>query len=121
MDDAPVLAERRAGYRVITLNRPRYLNAFNEAMHRALRRALAEAEEDGDCRALLLTGAGAAFCAGQDLRERVTADGKTTVLGNALETYYNPLVRKLRALPIPVVAAVNGVAARRRRQRRARL
>src|SRR5262245_10590216 len=111
MDDAPVLAERRAGYRVITLNRPRYLNAFNEAMHRALRRALAEAEEDGDCRALLLTGAGAAFCAGQDLRERVTADGKTTVLGNALETYYNPLVRKLRALPIPVVAAVNGVAA----------
>ena len=111
MDDAPVLTERRAGYRVITLNRPRYLNAFNEPMHRALRRALADAEEDSDCRALLLTGAGAAFCAGQDLRERVTADGKTTVLGNALETYYNPLVRKLRALPIPVVAAVNGVAA----------
>ena len=111
IDDAPVLTERRAGYRVITLNRPRYLNAFNEAMHQALRRALAEAEEDSDCRALLLTGAGAAFCAGQDLRERVTADGKTAVLGNALETYYNPLVRKLRALPIPVVAAVNGVAA----------
>src|SRR2546429_9750460 len=111
MEEAPVLVERRAGYRVITLNRPRYLNAFNEAMHQALRRALAEAEEDSDCRALLLTGAGAAFCAGQDLRERVTADGKTAVLGNALETYYNPLVRKLRALPIPVVAAVNGVAA----------
>src|SRR5919201_1637848 len=111
MDDAPVLTERRAGYRVITLNRPRYLNAFNETMHRALRGALAEAEEDGDCRALLLTGAGGAFCAGQDLRERVTAEGKTTVLGEALETYYNPLVRKLRALPFPVVAAVNGVAA----------
>ena len=111
MDDAPVLTERRAGYRVITLNRPRYLNAFNEPMHRALRRALVDAEEDSDCRALLLTGAGAAFCAGQDLRERVTADGKTAVLGNALETYYNPLVRKLRALPIPLVAAVNGVAA----------
>ena len=111
MDDAPVLTERREGYRVITLNRPRYLNAFNEAMHRALRGALAEAEEDGDCRALLLTGAGGAFCAGQDLRERVTAEGKTTVLGEALETYYNPLVRKLRALPFPVVAAVNGVAA----------
>src|SRR5215468_1557384 len=111
MEEAPVLVERRAGYRVITLNRPRQLNAFNEAMQQALKRALAEAEEDCDCRALLLTGAGAAFCAGQDLRERVTADGKTTVLGNALETYYNPLVRKLRALPIPVVAAVNGLAA----------
>ncbi len=110
-DEAPVLVVRRAGYRVITLNRPKQLNAFNEAMHQALKRALAEAEEDGDCRALLLTGAGRAFCAGQDLRERMSKDGKTSVLGGALETYYNPLVRKLRALPFPVVAAVNGVAA----------
>src|SRR5262249_44038089 len=74
MEEAPVLVERRAGYRVITLNRPRQLNAFNEAMQQALKRALAEAEEDCDCRALLLTGAGRAFCAGQDLRERITAD-----------------------------------------------
>src|SRR5262245_29396516 len=111
MEEAPVLVERRAGYRVITLNRPRQLNAFNEAMHQALKRALAEAEEDSDCRALLLTGAGRAFCAGQDLRERITPDGKTMVLGDALDTHYNPLVRKLRALPFPVVAAVNGVAA----------
>ena len=111
MEDAPVLVERRAGYRVITLNRPRQLNAVNEAMQQALKRSLAEAEEDCDCRALLLTGAGRAFCAGQDLRERMTADGKTTVLGSTLDTYYNPLVRKLRTLPFPVVAAVNGVAA----------
>ena len=111
MEEAPVLVERRAGYRVITLNRPKQLNAFNEAMHQALKRALAEAEDDADCRALLVTGAGRAFCAGQDLRERMSADGKTTVLGSALDTYYNPLVRKLRALPFPVVAAVNGVAA----------
>jgi 2-(1,2-epoxy-1,2-dihydrophenyl)acetyl-CoA isomerase len=111
MEEAPVLVERRAGYRVITLNRPRQLNAFNEAMHQDLKRALAEAEEDSDCRALLLTGAGRAFCAGQDLRERMTPDGKTMVLGDALDTHYNPLVRKLRALPFPVVAAVNGVAA----------
>ena len=111
MEDAPVLIERRAGYRVITLNRPRQLNAFNEAMHQELKRALAEAEEDSDCRALLLTGAGRAFCAGQDLRERITPDSKTMVLGDALDTHYNPLVRKLRALPFPVVAAVNGVAA----------
>src|SRR6476469_7814619 len=110
-DESPVLVERRAGYRVITLNRPRQLNAFNEAMHQDLKRALAEAEEDSDCRALLLTGAGRAFCAGQDLRERMTPDGKTMVLGDALDTHYNPLVRKLRALPFPVVAAVNGVAA----------
>src|SRR5262249_19754976 len=111
MEESPVLVERCAGYRVITLNRPRQLNAFNEAMQQALKRALAEAEEDCDCRALLLTGAGRAFCAGQDLRERITADGKTIVLGDALDTHYNPLVRKLRALPFPVVAAVNGVAA----------
>ena len=110
-DESPVLVERGAGYRVITLNRPKQLNAFNEAMHQALKRALSEAEEDSDCRALMLTGAGRAFCSGQDLRERISADGKTTVLGSALETYYNPLVRKLRALPFPVVAAVNGVAA----------
>jgi 2-(1,2-epoxy-1,2-dihydrophenyl)acetyl-CoA isomerase len=111
MQEAPVLVERCAGYRVLTLNRPQRLNAFNEAMHQALKRALAEAEEDGDCRALLLTGAGRAFCAGQDLNERISKDGKVSVLGAALEAYYNPLVRKLRELPFPVVAAVNGVAA----------
>jgi 2-(1,2-epoxy-1,2-dihydrophenyl)acetyl-CoA isomerase len=110
-DESPVLVERCAGYRVITLNRPKHLNAFNEAMHQALKRALADAEDDSDCRALMLTGAGRAFCSGQDLRDRISKDGKTTVLGSALETYYNPLVRKLRALPFPVVAAVNGVAA----------
>ena len=64
-----------------------------------------EAETDADCRALLLTGAGRGFCAGQDLNERVGPDRKTLVFGNALETYYNPLVRLLRELPFPVVAA----------------
>jgi 2-(1,2-epoxy-1,2-dihydrophenyl)acetyl-CoA isomerase len=58
-DESPVLVERCAGYRVITLNRPKQLNAFNEAMHQALKRALADAEDDSDCRALMLTGAGA--------------------------------------------------------------
>src|SRR5258706_813678 len=111
MEEAPVLVERREGYRVVTLNRPRHLNAFTEAMHAHLKRALAEAEDDGDCRALVLPGAGRALCAGQDLNERVGKDGKAVVLGSALDTYYNPLVRKLRALPFPVVAAVNGVAA----------
>jgi 2-(1,2-epoxy-1,2-dihydrophenyl)acetyl-CoA isomerase len=111
MEERPILMERRAGYRVITLNRPHRLNAFTEAMHQALKGALAEAEEDSDCRALLLTGAGRGFCAGQDLNDRLAKPGETVVLGGTLEAYYNPLVRKLRALPFPVVAAVNGVAA----------
>jgi len=111
MDETSILVERHAGYRVITLNRPQRLNAFTEAMHQELKRALAEAESDDGCRALLLTGAGRGFCAGQDLNERISADGKTSVLGGALDAHYNPLVRKLRSLPFPVVAAVNGIAA----------
>ena len=111
MDESPILVQQQSGYRVITLNRPQRLNAFTEAMHEALRAALAEAEADTNCRALLLTGAGRGFCAGQDLNDRLSQAGETPVLGGALEAYYNPLVRKLRALPLPVVAAVNGVAA----------
>lgn len=106
-----VLVETRPGFRILTLNRPDRLNAFTESMHIALKAAVEEAEADKDCRALLLTGAGRGFCAGQDLNERVTADGDIVVPGEALEKYYNPLVRKLRALPFPVVAAVNGIAA----------
>ena len=111
MSDSPILTEQRDGYRVITLNRPDKLNAFNDAMHAALRDAVAAAEADEDCRALLITGAGRGFCAGQDLADRVTKPGEKIVLGVTLEQYYNPLVRKLRALPFPVIAAVNGVAA----------
>ena len=111
MDNDPILIERREGYRVVTLNRPERLNAFTEPMHQALRKAIADAESDEDCRALLLTGAGRGFCSGQDLNDRLSKAGETPVLGGALEAYYNPLVRQLRALPFPVVAAVNGVAA----------
>jgi 2-(1,2-epoxy-1,2-dihydrophenyl)acetyl-CoA isomerase len=111
MDEIPILVEQRSGYRVITLNRPQRLNAFTEEMHKELRGALIEAENDPGCRALLLTGAGRGFCAGQDLNDRLSKAGDTPMLGGALESYYNPLVRKLRALPFPVVAAVNGVAA----------
>ena len=109
--ETPILSETRTGYRVITLNRPDKLNAFNEAMHQALRKAIEDAEADEDCRALLITGAGHGFCTGQDLSDRLAKPGETVVLGGALEAHYNPLVRKLRALPFPVVAAVNGVAA----------
>ena len=111
MDERPVLVEQRAGYRVLTLNRPQRLNAFTEAMQQALAAAVAEAEADEGCRALLLTGAGRAFSSGQDLNERITPSGDVIVPGAALEKYYNPLVRKLRSLRFPVVAAVNGVAA----------
>jgi 2-(1,2-epoxy-1,2-dihydrophenyl)acetyl-CoA isomerase len=109
--DFPILVEQRTGYRVITLNRPDRLNAFNDAMHQALRKAISDAEADKSCRALLLTGAGRGFCTGQDLADRLAKPGETVVLGDTQEAHYNPLVRKLRALPFPVVAAVNGVAA----------
>jgi len=109
--ETSILSETRTGYRVITLNRPDKLNAFNEPMHQALRKAIEDAEADEDCRALLITGAGRGFCTGQDLSDRLAKPGETVVLGNAQESHYNPLVRKLRALPFPVVAAVNGVAA----------
>ena len=111
MDEKPVLVDLREGYRVITLNRPQRLNAFNEAMHVALAAALEEAQADGSCRAVLLTGAGRGFCAGQDLADRALAQGGVIDTGGALERYYNPLVLRLRRLPKPIVCAVNGVAA----------
>ncbi|MDP2409148.1 MAG: 2-(1,2-epoxy-1,2-dihydrophenyl)acetyl-CoA isomerase PaaG [Pseudolabrys sp.] len=107
----PILTERCDGYRIVTLNRPDRLNAFNEAMHIALRAAIDAAEADESCRALMITGAGRGFCTGQDLSDRLAKPGETVVLGGTLEQHYNPLVRRLRALPFPVVAAVNGVAA----------
>ena len=111
MTEQSILVERRDGYRVVTLNRPERRNAFNEAMLLALRQAIDEAEGDVNCRALMITGAGRGFCAGQDLNDRLAKPGETVVLGAAQEAHYNPLVRKLRALPFPVVAAVNGAAA----------
>ncbi len=110
MSADPVLVEHRPGYQLITLNRPERLNAFNAAQHAALAAALAAAEADPDCRAVLLTGAGRGFCAGQDLADRDPASGAPD-LGHTLDTLYNPLVARLRALPKPVVCAVNGVAA----------
>ncbi len=81
MNENPVLIEKRNGYRVITLNRPQRLNAFNEPMQQALVAAVADAERDETCRALLLTGTGRAFSSGQDLSERINAAGEVTVPG----------------------------------------
>ena len=96
----------------ITLNRPDRLNSFTAQMHAELRDALARVTGDGDARVLVLTGAGRAFCAGQDLSDRSVAPGAAPVdLGASIEDNYRPLVLSIRNLPLPVVCAVNGVAA----------
>lgn len=96
----------------ITLNRPDRLNSFTAAMHRELAGVLDDAAADTAVRALLLTGAGRGFCAGQDLADRAVAPGSAPVdLGDSVERYYSPLIRRLAAMPKPVVCAVNGVAA----------
>jgi 2-(1,2-epoxy-1,2-dihydrophenyl)acetyl-CoA isomerase len=111
VDKNLVLSDVRDGYRVLTLNRPDRLNSFTADMHAALLAALSDAEHDKACRALILTGAGRGFCAGQDLSDGVFTPGETPDLSVPIAKYYNPLVRKLRRLPMPVVCAVNGVAA----------
>lgn len=96
----------------LTLNRPDRLNSFNVAMHEEVRTALDQLEADASARVLLLTGAGRGFCAGQDLGDRsVEPGGEAPDLGASIEQYYGPLVRRLRALELPVVCAVNGTAA----------
>lgn len=108
-----ILFEIADGVATLTLNRPDRLNSFTAAMHQEVREALAEVTRDGSgVRCLLLTGAGRGFCAGQDLSDRaVSPDAEMPDLGASIETNYNPLVRTLRSLPMPVVCAVNGVAA----------
>lgn len=107
-----ILFDIRDGIARLTLNRPDRLNSFTAAMHLEVREALERVQADQSVRVLVLTGAGRGFCAGQDLADRAVASGDAAVdLGESMEKYYGPLVLTLRALPIPVICAVNGVAA----------
>ncbi|HWX11182.1 MAG TPA: 2-(1,2-epoxy-1,2-dihydrophenyl)acetyl-CoA isomerase PaaG [Trinickia sp.] len=94
----------------VTLNRPDKLNSFTREMHAELRSALDEIAAT-KARALVLTGAGRGFCAGQDLADLTFEPGSMTDLGALIDENFNPLVRRLQALPLPVIAAVNGIAA----------
>jgi 2-(1,2-epoxy-1,2-dihydrophenyl)acetyl-CoA isomerase len=102
-----------AGIARLTLNRPDKLNSFNTEMHAELRVALDSIQNDTSVRVLVLSGAGRAFCAGQDLADRAMqmVDGKMPDIGNVVETNYKPLVLRLQNLRVPTIAAVNGIAA----------
>ena len=106
-----ILTQDHGNWVEITLNRPNRLNSFTDEMHDALRAELEQARDNG-ARAILLTGSGRGFCAGQDLGDRDPAkmDGPPD-LGHTIATYYNPLIRLIRSLEFPVICAVNGVAA----------
>ncbi|HET9389810.1 MAG TPA: 2-(1,2-epoxy-1,2-dihydrophenyl)acetyl-CoA isomerase PaaG [Steroidobacteraceae bacterium] len=107
-----ILFETTAGVARLTLNRPDRLNSFNTAMHQEVRDALASLIGDSGARVLVISGAGRGFCAGQDLGDRAVAPGGAAPdLGDSIEKNYKPLILALHALQIPVIAAVNGVAA----------
>src|SRR5581483_439455 len=108
-----IIYEMADGIGRLTLNRPDRLNSFNLAMHGEVRQLLETLARDSTLRVLVLTGAGRGFCAGQDLGDRaVRSSGDAPIdLGESIEHRYKPLVLALRRLPVPVIAAVNGVAA----------
>jgi 2-(1,2-epoxy-1,2-dihydrophenyl)acetyl-CoA isomerase len=112
VDYQHILFDLADGVATLTLNRPERLNSFTAAMHLEVRHALDRVRADPAARALVLTGAGRGFCAGQDLNDRAVAPGgQRPDLGDSIDSYYMPLVLGLRSLPKPVIAAVNGVAA----------
>lgn len=112
MSDAPVLVATQKAVRLITLNRPASLNSFTAAMHAQLLPALDAAAADDAVRAVVITGAGRGFCAGQDLNDpAMVATTEPADVGAVIERFYRPLAMRVRTMPVPVIAAVNGVAA----------
>jgi 2-(1,2-epoxy-1,2-dihydrophenyl)acetyl-CoA isomerase len=109
MSEPPVLVARQGAVTTITLNRPSALNSFTAAMHGLLLPALEEAAADVSVRAVVITGAGRGFCAGQDLNDPAMAGAGD--VGAVIERHYRPLATRVRSMPVPVIAAVNGVAA----------
>ena len=108
----PLLMDRTDGVVTVTLNRPESMNSLNIALKEALRDALVGLESDPSCRAVVLTGAGRAFCAGQDLREHVaTLESATSEPLDTVTAHFNPIATRLANLPKPVIAAVGGMAA----------
>lgn len=104
----PLLVETKGAVRILTLNRPERLNALDAGLHESLASAFAAIEREEAVRAVLLTGAGRGFCAGADLTQKHDSDPD---LGASIDRHYNPLVRRMRALPKPIICAVNGTAA----------
>lgn len=116
MSEQMIQIEQHGGVQLMRLNRPEALNAFTTGMLGQLRQALEVAADDGATRCVVITGAGRAFCAGQDLADPHVAPSRDPSaapkdIGHLLEHYYIPLALRLRSMPIPVIAAVNGVAA----------
>lgn len=116
MTEPLVLTSNAGAVRTLSLNRPAALNSFTTQLHEALMAELEAAAADESVRCVVLTGAGRAFCAGQDLADPSVAPDSTPGaapkdLGHVISTWYAPLVARLRSMPVPVVAAVNGVAA----------
>jgi 2-(1,2-epoxy-1,2-dihydrophenyl)acetyl-CoA isomerase len=109
MTEPTVLVSTRGAVRTLTLNRPASLNSFTAVMHGELLPALNQAADDASIRAVVITGSGRGFCAGQDLMDPAMV-GNVDV-GAVIERFYRPLATRVRTMPVPVIAAVNGVAA----------
>jgi 2-(1,2-epoxy-1,2-dihydrophenyl)acetyl-CoA isomerase len=105
-----IIVEKNGGVMKVTLNRPQVLNSFNGAMTRELRMALDDSRADKSIRAVLITGAGRAFCAGQDLSEVPPPGEGVADLGAIVHATYTPLIKSIRKLELPVICAVNGPA-----------
>jgi 2-(1,2-epoxy-1,2-dihydrophenyl)acetyl-CoA isomerase len=110
-DEQAVLLQTSGGVATITLNRPDKLNSFTRHLHRQLAQAFEAVQNDPAIRAVVLTGSGRAFCAGQDLADLSFDPAAPTDLGELINSTFNPLIRRMQSLPKPIIARVQGIAA----------